>query len=126
MGGLPPNFMTNMQDNTNQQGQGKREDLLTTLVQSMLGDLTEADVKRVLTNVLGCDVYTDPSDGQSYITEEDGEGYTVEEMNESETNDSSNTSISNSKKKRLKKKNSKKNKKVSVETKDCNKVLRIM
>ena len=46
---------------------GKREDLLTTLVQSMLGDLTEQDVKRVLTNVLGCDMYTDPSDGKSYI-----------------------------------------------------------
>ena len=46
---------------------GKREDLLTTLVQSMLGDLTESDVKRVLTNVLGCDVYTDPTDGKSYI-----------------------------------------------------------
>ena len=38
----------------------QREDLLTTLVQSMLSDLTEDDVKRVLTNVLGCDVYDDP------------------------------------------------------------------
>ena len=46
---------------------GKREDLLSTLVQSMLGDLTESDVKRVLTNVLGCEVYEDPSDGKSYI-----------------------------------------------------------